>query len=120
MVIKVSEQSQIFGSGANMRLDGLQNEMQAMMIEATNRQPAATSQTVGADFGNMLSDAINNVNGLQKTSSTLQTRFDQGDEGVSLSDVMIARNKASVAFEATIQVRNKLVEAYKELMNMPV
>nr|WP_279287974.1 flagellar hook-basal body complex protein FliE [Vibrio cholerae] len=39
---------------------------------------------------------------------------------MSLSDVMIARNKSSVAFEATIQVRNKLVEAYKELMNMPV
>lgn len=39
---------------------------------------------------------------------------------VSLSDVMIARNKASVAFDATIQVRNKLVDAYKELMNMPV
>ncbi|CSI67451.1 flagellar hook-basal body protein FliE [Vibrio cholerae] len=50
----------------------------------------------------------------------MQTRFDRGDEGISLSDVMIARNKSSVAFEATIQVRNKLVEAYKELMNMPV
>jgi flagellar hook-basal body complex protein FliE len=43
-----------------------------------------------------------------------------GDENVSLSDVMIARNKSSVAFEATIQVRNKLVDAYKQLMNMPV
>lgn len=103
-----------------MRLDGLQNEMQAMMVQATNSQPAATSQKVGADFGAMLSDAINNVNSLQKTSGALQTRFDEGDQSVSLSDVMIARNKASVAFEATIQVRNKLVEAYKELMNMPV
>jgi flagellar hook-basal body complex protein FliE len=60
------------------------------------------------------------VNSLQKTSGDLQMRFDRGDEDVSLSDVMIARNKSSVAFEATIQVRNKLVEAYKELMNMPV
>ena len=47
-------------------------------------------------------------------------RFDPGDQDVSLSDVMIARNKSSVAFEATIQVRNKLVEAYKEVMTMPV
>ena len=39
---------------------------------------------------------------------------------MSLSDVMIARNKSSVAFEATLQVRNKMVDAYKELMNMPV
>lgn len=103
-----------------MRLDSLHSEMQAMMLDASNTRPAATGQKVGADFSNMLTQAINNVNGLQKTSSDLQTRFDRGDEGVSLSDVMIARNKSSVAFEATIQVRNKLVEAYKELMNMPV
>ncbi|MDK9739639.1 flagellar hook-basal body complex protein FliE [Vibrio sp. D404a] len=103
-----------------MRIDGLQGEMRAMMVEAANTRPAATGQTVGADFGNMLTQAINNVNSLQKTSGELQTRFDSGDESVSLSDVMIARNKSSVAFEATIQIRNKLVESYKELMNMPV
>ncbi|CAH8201714.1 flagellar hook-basal body complex protein FliE [Vibrio sp. SA48] len=103
-----------------MRLDGLHSEMQTMMLEATNARPAATGQSVSSDFGDMLSNAINNVNGLQKASGNLQTRFDRGDEDVSLSDVMIARNKSSVAFEATIQVRNKLVEAYKELMNMPV
>ncbi|MCV6002878.1 flagellar hook-basal body complex protein FliE, partial [Escherichia coli] len=55
-----------------------------------------------------------------KSSGDLQTRFDRGDADVSLSDVMIARNKSSVAFEATVQIRNKLVEAYKDLMNMPV
>ncbi|WP_032468380.1 flagellar hook-basal body complex protein FliE [Vibrio sp. RC586] len=103
-----------------MRLDGLNSEMQAMMFEAMNAQPASTGQKVGADFGAMLNNAINNVNGLQKNSSDMQMRFDRGDEGISLSDVMIARNKSTVAFEATIQVRNKLVEAYKELMNMPV
>ncbi|KJY83779.1 flagellar hook-basal body protein FliE [Vibrio galatheae] len=103
-----------------MRIDGFQNEMQAMMFEASATKPTATGQTVGADFGQLLNNAINNVNGLSKTSSDLQTRFDRGDADVSLSDVMIARNKSSVAFEATIQVRNKLVEAYKELMNMPV
>lgn len=103
-----------------MRLDGLQSEMQTMKLEATNSRPLATGQKVGADFGDMLSKAINSVNGLQQSSSDMQTRFDRGDENVSLADVMIARNKASVAFEATIQVRNKLVNAYKELMNMPV
>lgn len=103
-----------------MRIDGFQSEMQAMMFEATGNKPAATGHTVGADFGQLLNSAINNVNGLAKTSSDLQTRFDRGDANVSLSDVMIARNKSSVAFEATIQVRNKLVDAYKELMNMPV
>lgn len=103
-----------------MRIDGFQSEMQAMMFEASGTKPAATGQTVGADFGQLLNNAINNVNSLSKASSNLQMRFDRGDADVSLSDVMIARNKSSVAFEATIQVRNKLVESYKELMNMPV
>lgn len=103
-----------------MNIGGIQGEMQAMMLEASNATTPATSQKVSADFGQMLNSAINNVNGLQKSSSDLQMRFDRGDENVSLSDVMIAKNKSSVAFEATIQVRNKLVDAYKELMNMPV
>ncbi|KUI98864.1 FliE [Vibrio sp. MEBiC08052] len=94
--------------------------MQSMIQEASGKLMAPTGQSVSADFGDLLNKAINNVNGLQQTSSNLQTRFDRGDEGVSLSDVMIARNKASVAFDATVQVRNKLVDAYKELMNMPV
>ncbi|CAM3585725.1 flagellar hook-basal body complex protein FliE [Vibrio aquimaris] len=103
-----------------MKVDSFQGELQAMMFEAANTKPAVTGQKVGADFKDMLNSAINNVNGLAKSSSNLQMRFDRGDDDISLSDVMIARNKSSVAFEATIQVRNKLVEAYKELMNMPV
>ncbi len=103
-----------------MNIGGINGEMQAMKLEALNAQPAATGQKVSADFGDMLTQAINNVNGLQKSSGDLQMRFDRGDADVSLSDVMIARNKSSVAFDATIQIRNKLVEAYKELMNMPV
>ena len=103
-----------------MRIDGFNSEMQAMMLDAANAKPVATGQTVGADFKDLLTNAINNVNSLAKTSGDLQARFDSGDQSISLSDVMIARNKSSVAFEATIQVRNKLVDAYKELMNMPV
>ena len=103
-----------------MRVDGIQSEMRAMMVEASNTSPAASGATVGADFSQLLDNAINNVNQLQKASGNLQTRFDRGDPNVSLSDVMIARNKSSVAFDATIQIRNKLVESYKELMNMPV
>ncbi len=103
-----------------MKIGGINQEMQAMVLEATNSAKTATSHQVSSDFGSILDNAINNVNALQKQSGELAARFDQGDPNVSLSDVMIARNKSSVAFDATIQVRNKLVEAYKELMNMPV
>ncbi|BAC95246.1 flagellar hook-basal body protein FliE [Vibrio vulnificus YJ016] len=112
--------SQTFGLEVTMRIDGFNGEMRAMMLEASNTTAPATGAKVSADFSTLLNQAINNVNSLQKSSSDLQTRFDRGDADVSLSDVMIARNKSSVAFEATVQVRNKLVEAYKDLMNMPV
>jgi flagellar hook-basal body complex protein FliE len=78
------------------------------------------SSSVNSDFGNLLKDAINNVNGLQSNANELRTRFDLGDRSVGIGDVMIAAQKSSVAFDATVQVRNKLVEAYKEIMSMPV
>ena len=49
-----------------------------------------------------------------------ETAVEMGDRSVSISDAMIASQKASVAFTATVEVRNKFVEAYKEIMNMPV
>ena len=53
-------------------------------------------------------------------ADNMRTRFDMGDDSVSLSDVMIASQKASIAFEATVQIRNKCVEAYKTIMQMQV
>ncbi|WP_076540221.1 flagellar hook-basal body complex protein FliE [Shewanella sp. UCD-KL21] len=76
--------------------------------------------TSGADFGQLLSQAVGGVADLQSNSANLATRLEMGDSTVTLSDTVIAREKAGVAFEATVQVRNKLVEAYKEIMSMPV
>lgn len=78
------------------------------------------SNTSGSDFGQLLSQAIGSVGELQANAGSLATRLDMGDTRVTLSDTVIAREKSSVAFEATMQVRNKLIEAYKEIMSMPV
>ncbi|MGL4475881.1 MAG: flagellar hook-basal body complex protein FliE [Shewanella sp.] len=101
-------------------------EMQAIKAEispSTNLLPESMRQvnnTQGADFSQLLNQAIGSVNELQQNSSSLATRLEMGDTRVSLSDTVIAREKASVAFEATLQVRNKFVDAYKEIMSMPV
>ena len=68
----------------------------------------------------LLQQALDNVNELQGSANDLRTRFDMGDKSVDLSEVMIAGQKSSIAFEATVQVRNKMVDAYKTIMNMPV
>ena len=98
-----------------MKINPISEELLASTLSTTQ-----TGQQINQDFGDLLQTAINQVNAIQKESSQLSTRFDMGDRDVSLSDVMIARNKSSVAFEATVQIRNRLIEAYKELMNMPV
>ncbi|MCA2453921.1 flagellar hook-basal body complex protein FliE, partial [Vibrio alginolyticus] len=56
-----------------MKVDGIQAEMRAMMVEATNTTPTGTGAKVGADFNDLLTKAINNVNSLQKSSGDLQT-----------------------------------------------
>ena len=80
-----------------------------------------SGQTVErADFAEMLKNAVNNVNTLQKESTQLAQSYERGDEGVDLPQVMIGLQKSSVSFEAMTQVRNKLVDAYEKIMNMPI
>lgn len=109
----------------NISPNNLYQEMQSLAVEASNfSKPKQALETVNpgsqVEFTNLLKDALNTVNGLQKDSKAKVTALEQGDRNVSLAEVMIASQKSSVAFEATVQVRNKLVEAYKDIMNMPV
>jgi len=110
---------QIGNSSLLQEMQALTREISPQMgIEANPLRQVNNS--AGADFGQLLAHAVGNVNELQASASNLATRLEMGDTTVSLSDTVIAREKASVAFEATVQVRNKLVEAYKEIMSMPV
>jgi len=107
----------------DIKANSLYQEMQAMAMQAsapTAAMPRMEISSTGSEFSDMLSQAINNVNGLQKESRGLQNRFEMGDPDLSLVDVMVAKEKSGIAFEATVQVRNKLLEAYKTIMNMPV
>jgi flagellar hook-basal body complex protein FliE len=72
------------------------------------------------DFSNLLKQSIDSVNDTQQVASQLSTAFEKGDPNVNLAEVMVALEKASVSFQAMTQVRNKLLTAYQEVMNMPV
>lgn len=71
-------------------------------------------------FDEAMSQAVNKIHDLQQTSGDMADAYQQGDPNVAITDVMIASQKASVSFEAAVQVRNKLVEAYRDVMNMPI
>ena len=83
-------------------------------------EQAQQGQGVGEDFSALLKQSIDKVNALQKQSGSLTKAFELGDANVSLAEVMIAKQKAGIAFQSVLQVRNKLVEAYKEVMSMHV
>lgn len=72
------------------------------------------------NFGQVFKAQLDQVNGLQKNAQQLGERFSMGDDSINLSDVMIASQKSGIALQTTIQVRNKLVSAYHDIMNMQV
>lgn len=78
------------------------------------------SSTTKVDFSSALKASLDQVSQTQMKAKTLGQNFVLGDDSVSLSDVMIAGQKANISFQATVQVRNKLVSAYQDIMNMQV
>lgn len=81
----------------------------------------AGSGGVGApSFGDALGSALRKVNGLQAETRSLQSAFERGDPNADLARVMVAAQASSVAFRATVEVRNRLVQAYQDVMNMPL
>ncbi len=98
----------------------LLTQMKALQTQATQTAPQPNSTTAQVDFSDLVKSAVDQVNDIQKTAGKLKTAFEMGDPNVSLVDTMIASQKASVAFQATVQVRNKFVAAYEEIMRMSV
>ena len=80
--------------------------------------PAAIGKAP-ASFGKTMNDALQAVNAQQSKASDLSAAYERGDTHDIVS-VMVERQKASLGFEATVQVRNKLLSAYRDIMNMPV
>ncbi len=72
-----------------------------------------------ADFGDLIRQTVDKVNSNQMASSQISAAYERG-EGVPLTDVVLAMQKSSLSFEATLQVRNKVLKAYEDILNMPV
>lgn len=100
-------------------------QMRALSAQAQNRVDNApevteTGQAKASGFADLLKQSVEAVNAEQHKSRELREGFERGDDGADLTEVMIQAQKASLSFQAMTQVRNKLVEAYKDVMNMPI
>lgn len=101
-------------------VDGLLAQMRAMKAAAGLREPSPAVQAGKVDFADVLKSSLDGVAQAQAKSEAMQKAFVLGDSSVSLSDTMIAMQKSSINFQAAVQVRNKVVQAYNDIMNMQV
>jgi flagellar hook-basal body complex protein FliE len=103
---------------SDMNVNQVLAQMRAMSLDASGSQPQNSAGN--NDFAFLLKKSIDSVNDTQQAAGKMAVAFETGDTNVSLAEVMIASQKASVSFQAMLQVRNKLVEAYQDVMNMPM
>ena len=100
---------------------GLDRAAQMLRSSDSLLQGRAAQQTEQAGgFGNVLTQAISQVNDAQQTSRSLQRAFQSGDPSVSLEQTMIAMNTASLSFQMLNQARNRVIQAYQDVMNMQI
>ncbi len=97
----------------------LSTQMQPPANVAKGPAAAAPAQA-SQGFGSLVGKAIDEVNSTQQNAATLQNKFELGDPSVELSSVMLATSKAQLEFRAMVEVRNRLVSAYQDIMNMPI
>lgn len=107
---------------SDMEVSRVLAQIRALQAQAALKPaaPNAAAAAPKAGFDSLLKSAIGQVNDSQQAASRLQDAFSRGDRSVELADVMLASAKAQVNFKAMTEVRNRLVSAYQDIMNMPV
>jgi flagellar hook-basal body complex protein FliE len=84
------------------------------------RKSTAAGAAEGASFQASFSEALKSVSAAQLQATHQQQQVQLGNPSVSLEETMVSMQKAQIGFQATLQVRNKLVQAYTDIMNMQV
>ena len=101
------------------QLRAAQAATQAGVVVPTPALPVEQNAQAG-EFSEVLKDAINSVNDVQMKAAELSKAYVSGESETSLQDVMVQMAKANISFQTMIQVRNRVVSAYQDVMNMPV
>ena len=106
---------------SNMDINQVLSQMRAMSAAAENKTVGNEIPGAGKlDFAEVMKNSLEQVSDAQSEAKNLSTAFESGDTNAELPEVMVALQKASISFQAITQVRNKLLSAYQEVMNMQV
>ncbi|HKT72885.1 MAG TPA: flagellar hook-basal body complex protein FliE [Steroidobacteraceae bacterium] len=107
---------------SQMEIDRVLAQIRSISAQTRVNSPqtSETRESGPSQFANILKQGIDQVNGTEQRATQLATAFERGTPGVELPQVMLEMQKASVSFRALTEVRNRLVSAYQEIMNMSV
>jgi flagellar hook-basal body complex protein FliE len=105
---------------SSMQISQVLAEMRSLQARASgiSESPAAVAQP--SEFANLMRNSVDHIAGMQNQATALADAYEAGDKSVDLTKVMLEVQKASLAFRAMTEVRNKLVDAYQQVMNMSV
>ena len=101
-------------------IDNLLGQLRAAAATASAPARAAAAPVAGTDFATLLKNSLDGINGSQVDATRLARDFELGAPNANLNDVMISMQKANLSFQEMVQVRNRLVSAYHDIMNMQV
>ena len=102
-------------------IDQMLSVLRATAAQAGGRTAETSGATAGAvDFAQVLQNSIAQVNQTQQQAETMAANFAAGDNSANLHEVMLSLQKANLSFQEMVQVRNKLVTAYHDVMNMQI
>jgi flagellar hook-basal body complex protein FliE len=104
---------------SSMQIQQVLAEMRSLQARASGIADAQTGAQP-SDFANLMKNSIDHVAGMQNQATALANAYEAGDKSVDLTKVMLEVQKAGLAFHAMTEVRNKLIDAYTQVMNMSV
>jgi flagellar hook-basal body complex protein FliE len=105
---------------SSMQISQVLAEMRALQARASGISEAPTASAQPSEFANLMKGSVDSVAVMQNHATALANAYEAGDKSVDLTNVMLEVQKASLAFRAMTEVRNKLVDAYQQVMNMSV
>ncbi|MEO7207357.1 MAG: flagellar hook-basal body complex protein FliE [Steroidobacteraceae bacterium] len=105
---------------SSMQISQVLAEMRALQARASGISEAPAAAAQPSDFANLLKNSVDHVATMQNQATALADAYETGDKSIDLTKVMLEVQKASLAFRAMTEVRNKLVDAYTQVMNMSV
>lgn len=101
-------------------IDQMLAELRGTAQVAGGKPAGQAGAAAGVDFGQVLKNALDQVNQAQRSAQGMAQEFSAGNSNVNLQDVMVNLQKANLSFQQMVQVRNRLVNAYQDIMNMQV